>query len=159
MISGIHHFELTTADADRAIAFYRGFGLVPTSDRISEAGGFVERVTGIAGARVRIVHLRGHGVNLELLEYLEPRGRRPSRGPQDAGSAHLCFLTDDAAATCATLAAHGVPVLSNDGRPHEIEGGPNAGGRCVYLQDPDGNAVELWELAPAHSAGEPTVIA
>ena len=159
MISGIHHFELTTADADRSIAFYREFGLEPTSDRVTESGGFVERVTGIPGARVRIVHLRGHGVNLELLEYVEPRGLRPSRGPQDTGSAHLCFLTDDAAAACAALVANGVSVLSLEGRPHEIEGGPNAGGRCVYLQDPDGNAVELWELGPSATAAEPSVTA
>ena len=159
MISGIHHFELTTADADRAIAFYRELGLTPTADRVTESGGFVERVTGIAGARVRIVHLRGHGVNLELLEYLEPRGLRSARGPQDAGSAHLCFLTDDATATCSRLAERGVRVLSDGARPHEIEGGPNAGGWCVYLQDPDGNAVELWELASTASATEPTVTA
>ena len=146
MISGVHHFELTTANADRAIAFYGLFGLVPGSDRVTTNGSFVERVTGVSGTRLRIVHLRGHGVNLELLEYLEPRGASSSRAPQDTGSAHVCFLTEDAIGACATLAQHGVRVLSVGGHPHAIEGGPNAGGFGAYLQDPDGNIVELVQL-------------
>ena len=31
--------------------------------------------------------------------------------------------------------------------PQTVVGGPNEGGRVVYLKDPDGNAVELHQLA------------
>ena len=59
-ITGLHHFEITCSDADRSLAFYRDlFGMRLVSDREVEPGGFVEQVTGIPGARVRLVHLQG----------------------------------------------------------------------------------------------------
>jgi lactoylglutathione lyase len=148
VITGLHHFSITSSDADRSLAFYRDlFGLELVSDREVEAGGFVEQVTGVVGARVRIVHLSGYGANLELLEYVEPRGERRAREPNHAGSAHVCFIADDLDAVGASLASHGVKIRSRGGAPVTVVGGPNDGGRGLYVEDPDGNAVEIVELA------------
>lgn len=148
MITGLHHFSITCSDADRSIAFYRDlFGMELVADREVERGGFVQDVTGVQGARVRIVHLRGHGLNFELLQYHEPRGDARAREPNHAGSAHLCFVADDLEAECAALAAAGVPIRSRDGRTVTVVGGPNDGGRGLYVEDPDGNAVEVIQLA------------
>lgn len=147
MITGFLHFAYSCADADRSIAFYRdNLGMELVADRVVPGGGYVEAVTGIAGARVRIVHLQGYGFNLELLEYEEPRGDTRAREPNHAGSAHMAFVVDDCDAVCAELAAKGVPVRSAEGRPQTVTGGPNDGGKCVYLEDPDGNPVELVQL-------------
>ena len=147
MITGFLHFAYSCADADRSIAFYcDNLGMELVADRVVPGGGYVEAVTGIAGARVRIVHLQGYGFNLELLEYEEPRGDTRAREPNHAGSAHMAFVVDDCDAVCAELAAKGVPVRSAGGRPATVTGGPNDGGKCVYLEDPDGNPVELVEL-------------
>jgi glyoxylase I family protein len=147
LITGFLHFAISCADADRSIAFYRdNLGMELVADRVVPGGGYVEAVTGIAGARVRIVHLQGYGFNLELLEYEEPRGETRAREPNHAGSAHMAFVVDDCDAVCAELAAKGVPVRSAEGRPQTVTGGPNDGGKCVYLEDPDGNPVELVEL-------------
>jgi catechol 2,3-dioxygenase-like lactoylglutathione lyase family enzyme len=147
LITGFLHFAYSCADADRSIAFYRdNFGMELVADRVVPGGGYVEAVTGIAGAQVRIVHLRGYGVNLELLEYEQPRGETRAREPNHGGSAHMAFVVDDCDAVCADLAAKGVPVRSADGRPQTVTGGPNDGGKCVYLEDPDGNPVELVQL-------------
>lgn len=147
MITGFLHFEITTRDADRALAFYRDhFGMRLLSDRIVEPGGYVERVVGIPGARVRIVHMQGYGFNFELLEYLEPRGEPRAREPNDAGSAHLCFVTDDLDADFERLVAAGVKVRSTGGHPIGVTGGPNDGGKTIYVEDPDGNPVELVQL-------------
>lgn len=146
MITGFHHFEITTADADRQAAFYgEHFGMRLVSDREIPPGGFTEKVTGVAGARVRIVHLQGWGVNFELLEYRETGGDERAREPNHAGSAHLCFVTDDIAADYDRLRAKGVTFRSPG--PVKVVGGPNDGGKALYLEDPDGNAVELVELA------------
>ena len=99
----------------------------------------------MAGARVRIVHLQGWGVNFELLEYRETGGDERAREPNHAGSAHLCFVTDDIAADYDRLRAKGVTFRSPG--PVTVVGGPNDGGKALYLEDPDGNAVELVELA------------
>ena len=147
MITGFLHFAYSCADADRSIAFYRdNLGMELVADRVVPGGGYVEAVTGVAGARVRIVHLQGHGFNLELLEYEEPRGDTRAREPNHAGSAHMAFVVDDCDAVCSELAAKGVPVRSAGGHPQTVTGGPNDGGKCVYLEDPDGNPVELVQL-------------
>jgi catechol 2,3-dioxygenase-like lactoylglutathione lyase family enzyme len=148
VITGLHHFSLTCSDADRSIAFYRElFGLKLIADREVERGGFVQDVTGVQGARVRIVHLQGYGLNFELLEFKEPRGDTRARELNHAGSAHLCFMTDDLEATCAWLREQGVTIRSAGGAPVTVVGGPNDGGKGLYVADPDGNGVEIIQLA------------
>jgi lactoylglutathione lyase len=146
VITGIHHFSISCSDADRSLAFYRDvFGLEVIADREVEPHGFVEQVTGVPVARVRIVHLQGYGVNFELLEFKEPRGDRRGRGLNAAGSAHLCFVADDLDAEYERLTALGVTPRSP--APVTVVGGPNDGGKGLYVDDPDGNGVEILQLA------------
>jgi catechol 2,3-dioxygenase-like lactoylglutathione lyase family enzyme len=149
VITGIHHFALTVSDTDRSVAFYTGlFGLELLSDREVDRD-YVERITAVEGAWIRIVHLRGYGKQVELLEYKRPRGAERARPLPDAGSAHLCFTSDDLDEDVARLQAAGVVFRS---QPVETTSGPNRGGRGVYLEDPDGNAVEVVQVAPAPEA-------
>jgi catechol 2,3-dioxygenase-like lactoylglutathione lyase family enzyme len=99
---GHAHFSLSVADVDRSMAFYRDVGFELVSDREVE-GDYVEVMTGVPDARVRITHLTGFGHNLELLEYRRPRGARRARGFHDVGSAHICLLTEDLDAECALI--------------------------------------------------------
>jgi catechol 2,3-dioxygenase-like lactoylglutathione lyase family enzyme len=144
VITGVHHFALTVSDADRSAGFYRDFGFELVSDREVE-GGYVEEITGVPEAHVRLVHLSGFGHNLELLEYRRPRGRLQAAALPDVGSAHVCLLTDDLDAEVERLRAHGVRFRSDD--PVTTTSGPNRGGRGIYALDPDGNAVEIVQLA------------
>ncbi len=144
MITGVHHFALTVADADRSVEFYCGLGFEIVSDREVE-GGYVEEITGVERAHIRLVHLSGFGHNLELLQYLRPLGPQQARALQDVGSAHICLLTDDLDADFARLRDGGIRFRS-DG-PVTTTSGPNRGGKGVYALDPDGNAVEIVQLA------------
>lgn len=144
MITGVHHFALTVSDVERSLAFYCGlFGMEAAADR-DVAGDYVEQITGIPGARVRIVHTRGYGVMLELLQYKSPLGEQHARALPDVGSAHVCFVSDDLDAEVARLRAANVHFRS---MPVTTTSGPNKGGRGIYVEDPDGNAVEVVELA------------
>ena len=143
-IVGVLHVGLTVSDADRSIAFYRdNFGFELLTERIAE-GHWAEQVSGIPGIQLRIVHLYREGLRLELLEFLRPRGAREARGFNDAGSAHICFLTDDMDGEFERLLEAGAGRINP---PQTVVGGPNDGGRVVYVKDPDGNAVELHQLA------------
>ncbi len=149
MITGIHHFALTVSDMDRSLAFYTGlFGLEVASDR-EVVRDYVEQITAVPGAHQRLVHLSGYGQRLELLEYKAPRGESRARALPDAGSAHVCFVTDDLDAEVARLQAAGVTFRS---LPVVTTSGPNKGGRGIYVEDPDGNAVEVVQLAPQAAA-------
>jgi catechol 2,3-dioxygenase-like lactoylglutathione lyase family enzyme len=142
-IRGVLHVGLTVADADRSIAFYcDNFGFDLLTERVAERG-WVEQATGVENLRLRIVHLHGHGMNLELLEYERPRGAAAARGFNDTGSAHLCFVTDDIDADVERLVANGATRINP---PVVVVGGPNDGGRMTYVKDPDGNGVELHRL-------------
>jgi catechol 2,3-dioxygenase-like lactoylglutathione lyase family enzyme len=144
VIKGVHHFALTVADAERSIAFYRQFGFELVSDREIE-GDYIEEITGVPDAHVRITHLNAFGHNLELVQYKRPHGADHARDLPDVGSAHICLLTDDLDAVCAYLHARSVRFRSPG--PVTTTSGPNKGGRGVYVEDPDGNAVEIVQLA------------
>ena len=86
-IRGVLHVGLTVTDADRSIAFYRdNFGFELLSERVAERG-WVEAAVGVENLTLRIVHLHGHGYNLELLEYRHPRGATRAR-VEGAQAAH-----------------------------------------------------------------------
>jgi catechol 2,3-dioxygenase-like lactoylglutathione lyase family enzyme len=144
VIKGVHHFALTVSDLERSLGFYRDLGFELVSDREVE-GGYVEEITGIAGAHIRLAHLSGYGHNLELLEYKQPRGEARAGRLQDTGSAHICLLTDDIDADVEQLRSCGVMFRSSG--PVTTTSGPNKGGRGIYAEDPDGNALEIVQLA------------
>jgi catechol 2,3-dioxygenase-like lactoylglutathione lyase family enzyme len=142
MITSVHHVSFTVSDMDRSLHFYRdGLGFTVLSDRTVE-GKFPETVSGLSGARMRIVHLRGHGQGLELIEYRAPRGKSPAPRTCDVGSAHICYVVDDIDAEMERLRQYGARFLS---QAMAVEGGPNAGNRMVYFLDPDGIAMELTQ--------------
>ena len=124
------------------MSFYSGLGLDVVAHR-EMSGGYVEEITGIAGAEVRVVMFSGFGRNLELIEYRRPRGERRARSFPDAGSAHLCLVTGDLDAAVERLRESGVRFRSS--RPVLVTSGPNRGRRAIYAEDPDGNAVEFVE--------------
>ena len=140
MIRSIHHVSYTVSQAQRSVAFYRdGLGFEVLSDREVQ-GDFAERITGFNKASVRVVHLRGHGQGLELIEYHEPEGQSPAPRTCDVGSSHLCFVVEDISALRERLESLGARFLS---KPVAVDGGPNAGRLCVYFLDPDGIPMEL----------------
>jgi catechol 2,3-dioxygenase-like lactoylglutathione lyase family enzyme len=140
MITGVHHVSFEVSDMERALRFYgEALGFEILSDR-TISGPTPEKVTQLPGAEQHIVHLRGHGIGLELIHFNAPVGApRPPR-LCDTGSAHLCFLVDDMDAEMERLKKLGVRFMSE---AMTVEGGPNAGNRYVYFLDPDGIPIEL----------------
>lgn len=143
-IRGVHHVSFTVSEMDRSLAFYRdGLGFEMLNDR-TVRGPFPETVSGLEGAHMRIVHLRGHGQGLELIQYYAPPGQSPAPRTCDVGSAHLCYIVDDIDRMVEKLRSLGARFLSE---PMAVEGGPNAGNRMVYFLDPDGIPMELTQPA------------
>ncbi len=126
---GLDHVVLRVRDLERALAFYVGvLGCVPTWRR--EALG--------------LVHLRaGATTMIDLVALDGSLGQKGGRGPEREGRNvdHLCLQVGpfDAAAIGAHLAEHGVAFGSVAPRNFGAEGvGPS-----LYVEDPDGNTVEL----------------
>ncbi len=144
MIRSVHHVSYTVSDMDRALRFYgEGLGFEVLHDR-RVSGDFPERLTGFQNASLRVVHLKGHGQGLELIEYFEPEGVAPAPRTCDVGSSHVCYTGSDLDGLLAKLTELGARALSP---PQTVDGGPNGGNRCVYMLDPDGIPFELTEPA------------
>jgi len=137
------HVSFTVEDLERSLEFYRdtlGMKLVARMERVGED---ISRIVGFENAHLRIAFLelpRAGGMQLELIEYVSPRGRPIDRDTCNPGSAHICFNVEDIPSAYEALRGRGVAFKSE---PVPIQTGVNKGGYAVYFLDPDGNTLEL----------------
>ncbi len=145
--SRLHHTGLTVADLDRSLAFYRdllGFEVVLEQEK---EGGYLGAIVGRPDAHVRMAHVQlpGSDHRLELFQYLRPPGSEPSERlePWRIGPTHVCLIVDDLPSLHERLLAAGIDSFLSP--PVEVDTGANAGGKALYLRDPDGALLELFQ--------------
>jgi catechol 2,3-dioxygenase-like lactoylglutathione lyase family enzyme len=144
-VSGLHHTCYTVSDLDRSLAFYRDLLGCELLAEQEKEGGYLAAIVGYPDAHVRMAHLRVPGGEhvIELFEYLAPFGQPADVEPRNVGASHLCFLVDDLPAFYELLRARGVDTFVSP--PVEVDTGVNRGGCALYLTDPDGITVELFQ--------------
>ncbi len=126
-IVGLDHLVLRVTDLQRALAFY-----------VDGLGCAIERRQDAIG----LIQLRAGNALIDLVPVDGPLGRAGGAAPGREGRNvdHFCLRVEpfDAVAIHAHLAAHGVAAGAVESR-YGAEGlGPS-----IYIQDPDGNVVEL----------------
>jgi catechol 2,3-dioxygenase-like lactoylglutathione lyase family enzyme len=138
---GIDHTAIVSSDTERSVAFYRGGVGLAVAGAGENYGVEQEHLNNVFGVRLKITTLRAPvGPGVELLEYLAPRGGRPT--PRD-------LKANDLAHWQTTIAAGGLArflrtqfggwLVSPDVvRPAPVHGGP-----ALLLRDPDGHGVLL----------------
>ena len=145
--SHVHHTGFTVSDLDRSVAFYRdllGCEVLATQEK---KGGYLAAIVGYPDAHVRMAHLRVPGGEhvIELFQYLTPADDRTNVEPRNVGASHLCFIVGDLPALYGSLLGRGVTSFVS--APVEVDTGINRGGLALYLRDPDGITVELFQPA------------
>ena len=139
---------MTVSNMDRSVAF---FSDVLTFEKVSDieiAGGGHERLSGVFGLRARVVRMRLGREQIELTEYLAPRGRPipvDSRS-NDHWFQHVAIIVSDMNAAYARLRQHNVEHASPE--PQRLpDWNPNAGGiKAFYFKDPDGHPLEILQF-------------
>lgn len=146
MISAIHHTGLTVSNLEQALGFYRDvLGLEVVMEQ-EKSGGYLAAITGYADVHVRMAHLvTPAGQRLELFEYVEPRGAPTRSEPRDRGISHICLVVESVDDAFLRLVAAGAEPFSD---PVAIDSGANTGARGLYVRDPDGIILELFQPAP-----------
>ncbi|WP_121743647.1 VOC family protein [Natronorubrum halophilum] len=139
MIGSADHYGVVVTDMDTSLAFYRdtlGMELLDRFEQESEAFG---RAVGVADTKVELAFLDANGCVVELIDYCQPEGENANDGVDnnDVGAAHFCLAVDDADVTYERLRGD-VPFQSS---PQELENGV----KLAFMEDPDGNVVELLE--------------
>jgi glyoxylase I family protein len=131
-VRGIDHIVLRVRALPRALGFYRDV-----------LGCSVERQQ----AELGLTQLRaGHSL-IDLVTLDGPLGRAPpTPGPGGPNVDHFCLALAPfrEADLSAWLAAHGVEVIAPASRY-----GAEGEGRSFYVEDPDGNRIELKEACEA----------
>lgn len=127
-LTGIGHIAVKVSDLQRSLDYYTRLGLKEMTRLTNDKG------------EAWIVYLR-----LSDTQFLELfPGAKTDRAPADDGSNgvnHLCWTTDDLDATVAGIEAAGLKLRS------PISKGLD-GNRGAWIEDPDGNRIELMEMAP-----------
>ena len=129
LFDGLGHVALKVRDLDASLDFYQKLGF-PEMLRLLDKDG-----------EPWIVYLRvTDSLYLELFPG-GPEERVPENG--HTGLAHLCLTSPDLDATEEGLAALGIALS----QPRKAGRGVD-GNRGMWIEDPDGNRIEIMEMAP-----------
>jgi len=145
MISDIHHTSFTVNDMERSVTFYRDIlGMKVVWDSLQAGvqfkGPIADNLTNCPGTELHIVFLSINERLIELVAYT-PKGKSlEDNKASDAGSAHICFQTDDIQGLHKKLSENGVRLHCSP---------QNLGGVWVmYFRDPDGIILEVMQGDP-----------
>ncbi len=139
------HTNLIAQDWKKLVEFYQQiFGCKPVTAEGNFSGQWLEAITGVPDAEIRVIHLRlpGHGnegPTLEVIRYNDQKERQATVANRP-GFGHIAFAVDDVkVAQEAVIAAGGGSIgdiVSVDipGRGMLTE---------IYVTDPEGNIIEL----------------
>ena len=100
---------------------------------------------------MRDLYLRIPGTDhhLELFVYEHPAGVAMDNRPQNPGSSHIAYIVDDLRALYARLQEQQLVAIEFISEPVYLDEGPNKGGWALYMRDPNGIIIELFEQAAA----------
>jgi catechol 2,3-dioxygenase-like lactoylglutathione lyase family enzyme len=143
-VTRIDHVGITVSDVDLALGFYRDLlGLRVMADA-TLAEPEVAELLGLDSVQLRIADLdSGDGRVVELIQYVQPKGRRAAYESSDPATTHIAFTVDDLDAVHKRLKDAGATIVSR--RPITISepGGSFDGAICLLVRDPDGAILEL----------------
>ena len=140
-----HHHGFTVADIDRSLSFYRdvlGLEVLRVSPRRDLPS--YEQILGYPGVALTVALLR-HPTDeflLELIQYEQPQGKARPQENAWIGASHLAFEVEDVDALYEQVLAAGFGSIS---APVDIEREGVLVARAVYVLDPDGISVELFQ--------------
>lgn len=149
-VSRVESAGFTVSDMEKALDFYtRVLPFEKVSD-IETFGEEIEKLSGVFGARVRVVRLKLGDETLELTEYLTPRGRpipADSRS-NDRWFQHIAIIVSDMDKAYAHLRANKVRHASTGPQTLPPYITAAAGIKAFYFKDLDDHVLEVLSFPP-----------
>lgn len=141
----LDHIALTVSDLDRSLRFYCDMlGLVEGSAH-DLYGENISKMAAKDRVRMKVVRLicpETPGVQIDLQQYLEPKGRQSDSKLGDIANSHFCVTVGDIDEAYKNLQAQGVQFVS---APVEFDLDAEGKIGCVFFLDPDGYVLEMTE--------------
>jgi len=144
-VDAVDAIGMTVSDMDRSVEFYSSVLTFTKVSDVEVSGEAYEHLAGIFGLRMRVVRMRLGDEQIELTEYLAPKGRPM---PADSHSndrwfQHVAIIVSDMDRAYQWLRQHQVTHASS-GPQRLPDWNPNAGGiSAFYFKDPDGHPLEI----------------
>jgi catechol 2,3-dioxygenase-like lactoylglutathione lyase family enzyme len=162
VVHGLYNWVHSTADAERAFAFYRDVlglelapspfvpnatapeGIRPWSAVVGDE--IIWDLTNTRGSRARTVFMRAPNTpfGLELSEFIEIEREHRAANAYDPGASRLIFRVRDLGAVAAKLTQRSAPIVTLGALPVTVRGE-----RALLARDPDGYLLELRQASPA----------
>ena len=144
MIKKVAHTGIIVSNMEKAISFYRDLlGLkllsrkeVKWDDELSTT------MVGVKGALLKITMLQTDDDEVELIQYVVPKGKQHGGKFYDYGGMHLAFEVKDINGLYKKMKEKGIKFHAP---PNKVTEGRFKGMTWCYCQDPDGCELELIE--------------
>jgi catechol 2,3-dioxygenase-like lactoylglutathione lyase family enzyme len=148
LVSAVEAVGMTVSNMDRSVAFFSEVLSFHKTADLEVSGEAYDRLNGVFASRLRIVRLRLGEEEIELTEYLTPRGRPvplDSRS-NDRWFQHVAVIVSDMDAAYMRLRQRGVQHSSPEPQrlPDWNQGA--AGIKAFYFKDPDGHPLEILQF-------------
>lgn len=148
VVTSVAFVETTVEDLDRSIEFYSHVLSFRKIREVEVSGDLWEHLDGVFGVRVRVAWLQLGGEQIELKEYLTPKGRpAPAVShSNDRWFQHIAVITSDMDGAYDWLRLNKVRQVSSSPQLLPEYLGAAAGIRAFYFEDPDGHPLEVLQF-------------
>ena len=148
LVGAVASVGMTVEDLDRSVEFYSRVLSFTKIREMELAGDSWEHLEGVFGLRIRVAWLQLGNEQIELKEYLAPKGRPvpPNSFSNDRLFQHIAVITGDMDRAYNWLRQNKVRAVSSGPQrlPDYIKAA--AGIRAFYFEDPDGHPLEILQF-------------
>ncbi len=144
-ISGVHHTCVIVSDMDKSLKFYRDIlGMLEEVNLKFDADPVMMDLPGTK-PKQHLVMLSAGNTIIELIQYIEPKGKPCDRKPCDTANMHICFQVEDINKTYEEIKAMGISFHRDPDFIDESGGALNGYG-YVYFRGPDNEILEFIQV-------------
>ncbi|UCF70186.1 MAG: VOC family protein [candidate division WOR-3 bacterium] len=140
------HTNIVARDWRALARFYQEvFGCIPVPPERRHSGSWLDKGTGVPGAKLSGMHLRlpGYGADgptLEIFQFEQKEERARPVIANREGFAHIAFEVEDIEQAISEVLTHGGKKIGEQAK-HEVEDVGTI--FFIYMADPEGNIIEL----------------
>jgi catechol 2,3-dioxygenase-like lactoylglutathione lyase family enzyme len=147
LVSAVASVGMTVENLDRSVEFYSRVLSFNKIREVELTGDSWEHLEGVFGLRIRVAWLQLGSEQIELKEFLAPKGRPvPLSLSDDRWFQHIAIITSDMDRAYSWLRQNKVRHVSSSPQllPNYIKAA--AGIRAFYFEDPDGHPLEILQF-------------
>jgi catechol 2,3-dioxygenase-like lactoylglutathione lyase family enzyme len=147
-VTAVDSIGMTVSDMDRAVEFYTSVLSFEKMSDVEVTGREYELLSGVFGARMRVVRLQLGDESLELTEFLAPKGRPVPDDirPNDRLFQHIAIIVSDMDKAYARLRQAGAEHASTAPQTLPPWNSNAAGIKAFYFRDPDRHFLEILQF-------------